>query len=127
MTIPQSAIVCVPFQPKHFTDILISIISSVTVSSLKMQHIFLVSVTNKNGFWILLALLYNYSSHIELILNDVCLTNLSLISGWSLLYFLNSRIHCVLLLPRGPQRRHHVEQLIVLCCSTSRRGNPVTG
>jgi hypothetical protein len=72
-------------------------------------------------YWHFFTITVDYnSSHIELILNDVCLTNLS---DWFLLS--NSRINSLLYLPRGPDRRHHVEQLILLCCPVSCHGNLV--
>jgi hypothetical protein len=56
---------------------------------------------------------YWRSSHIELLLNDVCLANPSEES----LTLMNARINSVLYLKRGPNISHHVEKLIVLCYS----------
>jgi hypothetical protein len=78
-------------------------------------------VTNNNGFWIWwlylsdvsIIITFDYNrSHIELHLNDVCLatfyeeylTNRGLIT-----ITLNSRMHSLLYLPRGRDRRHHIE------------------
>jgi hypothetical protein len=44
-------------------------------------------------------------------------------SGEDALSSLNSRIHCLLELPRGPHRRHHVEHF--LCCPIGCHGNLV--
>jgi hypothetical protein len=38
---------------------------------------------------------------------------------------MNSRIHCLLYMLGGPHRKHHVEQLTVICCPVGCPGNPV--
>jgi hypothetical protein len=59
-----------------------------------------------------ITIAFNYNtSYIELLLNDVCLTNLYEES----LTALNLRINSLEQLPRGPNISHHVEQLILLC------------
>jgi hypothetical protein len=56
---------------------------------------------------------YN-SSHIELLLNDLCLTN----HYEESLTALNARMNSLLQLPRGPNISHLVEQFIVVCLLT---------
>jgi hypothetical protein len=90
-------------------------------------------------YWLFFTITVDYnSSHLELFPNDVCLTNLyekSLtvvcISDWSLVsqildpYCLEFTTSLLLKLLGGPHRRHHVEQLIVLCCPVGCHGNIV--
>jgi hypothetical protein len=78
-----------------------------------------IRVTNNNGFWIwwlgLLALLYNYnynSSHTELLLHDVWLTNLFEETRTNLSLLRMHESAPFLQLYRGPNRSHHVQQLI---------------
>jgi hypothetical protein len=79
---------------------------------------------------IAVAVDYN-SSHIQLLLDNESVTVIW-ISDWSLvsqildiysLEFTTSRIHCFLWLISDPHRRHHVEQLIALCCPIGCHGN----
>jgi hypothetical protein len=69
-------------------------------------------------YWQFFTVTVNYNgSHIELLLNDVCLTNpVWRISKWSLNH-LKSLIYSLLYPPRGPNICYHVEQLIALCYS----------
>jgi hypothetical protein len=58
-------------------------------------------------YWHFFIITVNYnSSHIELLLHNVYLTNLSRISNWSESLKLMNQLPC------GPNIRHHVEQLI---------------
>jgi hypothetical protein len=65
-------------------------------------------------YWHFFTIKVDYnSSHIELLLNDVCLTNLSLLSeSWTGLYSSHSRMHCRLYLLGGRDRRHHVLEFV---------------
>jgi hypothetical protein len=64
-------------------------------------------------YFFTITVIYN-SSHIELLLNDVCPTNLHEESRTDL-NLSNSRINSLLYLPRGRNISHHIEQLMVLC------------
>jgi hypothetical protein len=72
--------------------------------------------------WHFFTITVNYnSSHIEILLNDVCLTNPSEEFRTDL-NLSNSRMNYLLYLPHGPDISHHVAQLIVLCYSVCCQG-----
>jgi hypothetical protein len=75
-------------------------------------------------YWHFFTITVNYkSSHIELLLNDVCVTNALCRISDSCLNLSNSRINSLLYLPSSPNISHHVEQLIVFYYSVSSHGN----